>query len=83
MTDRDSAIEGFAHRCPEFRAQAKPGRLLESEKYSDLTLICQGVLFKVHCAIVCTQSPFFAAAVDGKFKVRTILVILTARLIRH
>ena len=44
-------------------------QLLESQKYSDLTLLCEGHEFKVHKAIVCTQSPVIAAAVDGSLQV--------------
>lgn len=44
-------------------------QILTSEKYSDLKLVCQDQEFKVHKAIVCTQSPVLAAAVDGDFQV--------------
>jgi hypothetical protein len=43
--------------------------ILESAKYSDLTLSCSDREFHVHRAIVCPRSPFFAAACDGKFLV--------------
>ncbi|KAF4632577.1 hypothetical protein G7Y89_g5550 [Cudoniella acicularis] len=43
-------------------------QLLNSEKYSDLKLVCQGQEFKVHKAIVCTQSPVLAAASNGSFQ---------------
>jgi len=43
-------------------------QLLNSEKYSDLKLVCQGSEFKVHKAIVCTQSPVLAAASNGSFQ---------------
>ena len=45
-------------------------QLRKSAKYSDLTLTCNKVEFKVHKAIVCSQSPVLAAACDGDFKVR-------------
>jgi hypothetical protein len=44
--------------------------LMGSEKYSDLKLVCQGQEFKVHKAIICTQSPVLAAACDGGFQVK-------------
>jgi hypothetical protein len=48
--------------------------LLLSEKFADLTILCgQGdeqKEFKVHRAVVCSQSPFFNAAVTTDFKVR-------------
>lgn len=43
--------------------------LLRSEKYSDITIRCQGTTFKLHCAIVCTRSPVLAKRVDGMSKV--------------
>lgn len=43
-------------------------QLMDSEKYSDLKLVCQGLEFKVHKAITCTQSPVLAAACDGGFQ---------------
>ena len=44
-------------------------QLMGNEKYSDLKLVCQGQEFKVHKAIVCTQSSVLAAACDGGFQV--------------
>ncbi|KAJ6125853.1 hypothetical protein N7471_010346 [Penicillium samsonianum] len=41
--------------------------LLDSGRYSDLTISCEGQKFQVHRAIVCSQSPFFYAAVKGGF----------------
>jgi hypothetical protein len=49
---------------PLFLAQ-----LVNSKKYSDLKLVCQGEEFKVHKAIVCMQSPVLAAACDDVFQV--------------
>ena len=45
-------------------------QLMDSKKYSDLKLIYQGLEFKVHKAIICTQSPVLAAACDGGFQVK-------------
>ncbi|KAJ5116292.1 hypothetical protein N7456_000640 [Penicillium angulare] len=43
--------------------------LHDSGKYSDMTIVCEGKIIPVHRAIVCTQSPFFAAALEGgRFK---------------
>ena len=42
--------------------------LLKSGKYSDLTITTQDRSFKVHKAIVCTQSKVLAAMSDGGFK---------------
>ena len=44
-------------------------KLYQSHKYSDLKLVCHGHEFKVHKAVVCTQSPVLAAACDGNFQV--------------
>ena len=48
-----------------------PSRLLNSGKGSDLTLTCGGQKFKVHKAIICSRSDFFAAACWSGFKVNT------------
>jgi hypothetical protein len=45
--------------------------LLQSAKYSDLTLVCRGREFPVHRAIVCPHSPFFDAACSSGFQVST------------
>ena len=41
--------------------------LLKSGRYSDLTITCGGHLFKVHKAVICPQSQFFAACLRSKF----------------
>lgn len=46
--------------------------LLDSKKYSDLTLKCKGKGFKVYRAIVCTRSAFLSKAIDGDFKEATL-----------
>ena len=45
-------------------------RLRLSGRYSDLTIECKGKTFRVHCAIVCTQSKVLAAMIDGNWLVR-------------
>ncbi|KAM0717580.1 hypothetical protein Q7P37_007432 [Cladosporium fusiforme] len=49
-------------------AQGSVGSLLESGKYSDLTLKCGNRSWKVHKSVVCLRSDFFAGACDGLFK---------------
>ncbi|KAK7432412.1 Kelch-like protein 10 [Neonectria magnoliae] len=43
-------------------------KLLLSEKFSDMTILCRGHEFKAHRAIVCTQSSFFDGAFSTSFK---------------
>jgi hypothetical protein len=47
--------------------------LFLSSKYSDLIIQCENHVFNAHTAIVCSQSPFFDAAVSGDFQVGEIL----------
>jgi hypothetical protein len=56
----------MSRRAPDLSGLAQ---LMGSDKYSDLTFVCEGQKFKVHRAVVCTQSPVIAAACDGAFKV--------------
>jgi hypothetical protein len=51
-------------------AEPWTARLLSTGQYSDLTLMCHGHAFKVHKAVVCSQSPVLKVAVSGAFKVR-------------
>ncbi|KAJ5737406.1 uncharacterized protein N7483_002531, partial [Penicillium malachiteum] len=41
---------------------------LETGKYSDLTLSCQGEEFTVHSMVLCNQSGFFEKALSGQFQ---------------
>lgn len=43
--------------------------LLETGKFSDLKLLCEGHEFAVHKAILCAQSRVFSAACEGGFEV--------------
>lgn len=43
--------------------------LLLRGEFSDMKIICQGITFKAHQAIVCTQSSYFRSAICGGFKV--------------
>lgn len=45
-------------------------RIMDTGEFSDLTFVCNGEEFKVHKAIVCTQSEPLKAAVQGGFLVR-------------
>ena len=45
-------------------------RLFETGQGSDLTITCKGTIFKVHSAIIASQSKFFSAACWGNFKAR-------------
>ena len=49
--------------------------LLDSEKYSDLTITTLTRSFKVHKAIVCTQSKVFAAMSDAGFRESTTSIL--------
>ncbi|KAI9744176.1 MAG: hypothetical protein M1818_002328 [Claussenomyces sp. TS43310] len=42
--------------------------LLHTGKYSDLGISCGAQFWKVHRAVVCTQSPVLAKMIDGGFK---------------
>lgn len=45
-------------------------RLFDSERFSDVTIVCEGRRLHAHKTIICTQSDFFAKACEGSFKVR-------------
>ncbi|KAK3291910.1 BTB/POZ protein [Chaetomium fimeti] len=42
--------------------------LFGDKAYSDLTVTCRGDEYKVHKAIICPRSPFFASACNGPFQ---------------
>ena len=43
--------------------------IYNSSKYADMTVLCNPAEFKLHRAIVCPRSKFFATACDGQFQV--------------
>lgn len=45
--------------------------VFNSSDYSDLTICCKEREWKVHRAIICPQSKFFAVACNGDFKVNS------------
>ncbi|KAL8930453.1 MAG: hypothetical protein Q9208_000637 [Pyrenodesmia sp. 3 TL-2023] len=55
--------EALRHQAQSTRMAS----LLETGKYSDLTLTCRGREFAVHRSVLCPASKFFAAACDGGF----------------
>ncbi|KAI9781051.1 MAG: hypothetical protein M1839_006326 [Geoglossum umbratile] len=59
----------WANIDPDYRGLIEAtASLFQSDKYSDLTITCGSEIFKVHRAVVCPRSKFFAAACDGRFK---------------
>ena len=46
--------------------------LLKSGLYSDFRMKSHGKEFRLHKAVVCTQSTFFATALGGNFKVNSL-----------
>lgn len=51
--------------------------LRQSEKYSDLVILCGDQRFNVHKAIVCPRSSFFASACrKNTFKVRVAALLI-------
>ncbi|KAI7509414.1 hypothetical protein KC347_g5257 [Hortaea werneckii] len=43
-------------------------KCFETGEYADMTITCSGRTWHVHKVVVCSQVPFFAKAVTGKFK---------------
>ncbi|OKP10402.1 hypothetical protein PENSUB_4191 [Penicillium subrubescens] len=66
QTEKESAsdLEGFSATM----LQLSLWKLYQSGDHTDLDVICGDRVFKVHKAIVCSQSSFFAAACSGYFK---------------
>jgi hypothetical protein len=58
--------------------ETEHSKLLRPGCYSDLTIKCQRKEFKVHGSVICLQSMFFAAAINGEFKVRKHNSVLVA-----
>jgi hypothetical protein len=48
-------------------------RLLDEGKYADMIISYLGREFKGHHAIICSQSPYFDAALKGGFRVSRVL----------
>ncbi|KAL2150556.1 hypothetical protein VTH82DRAFT_7119 [Thermothelomyces myriococcoides] len=71
---RDSDLDTIENVCTTSIYHALSG-LLTSGKFSDMTVLCGGRTFKVHRAIVCTQSPFFDKAITGGFAESTTNVV--------
>ena len=63
---KNALIRSMLSKAPHMSALAQ---LMGSEKYSDLKLVCEGHEFRVHKAIVCSQSPVLTVAYDGAFQV--------------
>ncbi|OJI97995.1 hypothetical protein ASPVEDRAFT_147284 [Aspergillus versicolor CBS 583.65] len=53
---------------PKSLIQTTMKDLFLHSQFSDMTVTCQGFTFKVHRSILCTQSDFFKAAMNGNFK---------------
>ena len=53
------------------RTLVDQAKLLESGKYSDLTITCSERKWRVHRSIVCLRSSFFASACDTDFQEAT------------
>lgn len=64
-----SPVTSFPAATAEPLHATKLSTLLESGKYSDLTLYCGSRKWKAHKSVLCIQSDFFAKACDGEFQV--------------
>ena len=82
--DSDSGAHGlkrqkydafFAGRLREEQVRSSKS-WLESGEASDLTIKCQGKVFKVHKVILMSRSPFFRACLTAGFKVSLSLTAL-------
>ena len=65
------------------RLMASNRKLLQTGKYSDLVIKCEGREWNVHRFIVCERSKFFATACDGPFLVSEALPHIYAVAIAH
>jgi hypothetical protein len=68
LTKSHYSLTNFELECQQYEHQNME-HLLESTKYTDLTLMCAGRSIPAHRAIICPQSGFFDAACSGKFLV--------------
>ncbi|KAK8230858.1 BTB/POZ protein [Phyllosticta capitalensis] len=59
--EMNALVSSIGDRC--FRERV--GGLLETGQYSDAMIECEGNIFRVHKAIICPQSDFFAHAFDS------------------
>ena len=60
------------HHCGLTRSNSG---ILQTAKYSDLTVRCDFEEFKIHRAIVCPRSKFFAATYNGQFRVYDLSIL--------
>ncbi|KAI1391853.1 BTB/POZ protein [Hypoxylon trugodes] len=58
----------FGINSPSLELADSLRKLYRSEEYSDLIITCRGKQYKVHKAVVCPRSEFFATACRGNFK---------------
>ncbi|RMY65719.1 hypothetical protein D0863_08926 [Hortaea werneckii] len=82
-TKTESSFEAFnIAKMPEDnvpRLKEALQQCFETGEYADMTITCSGRTWQVHKVVVCSQVPFFAKAVTGKFKIKD----MTPSLILH
>lgn len=54
---------------PRHSADFEPNRLFATGAYTDCTIRCHNDIYRVHKALICTRSTFFAAAFNSSMKV--------------